>query len=112
MGSIEIFVIFTVRALYLAIVPRSKRFNELVLDAEFFQPLIKQMRHRRLFGNESLCKFSAIVGLNTGQAEKRILHPLGSSALKGMPAPPPVRSPTMLTCGSPFINITKELAAL
>lgn len=47
------------------IVPRSERFNEFVPDAECFQLLLEQMLHRRLIGNESLGKFSAIVGLDT-----------------------------------------------
>ena len=44
MRSIEIFVIFAVRTLDLAIMPRCKRLNELVPDAELFQLLLKQMR--------------------------------------------------------------------
>ena len=44
MRGIEIFVIFSVRTLYLAIVPWRERSNELVPDAEFFQLLLKEMR--------------------------------------------------------------------
>lgn len=36
MRSIEIFVVFAVRTLYLAIVPWSERSNEFVSNAEFF----------------------------------------------------------------------------
>ena len=48
----------------------------------------------------------------TGHAEKRSDQPLGSSEEKGKPAPPPVLSPTTMTCGKCFTNITNELAAL
>ena len=37
MRSIEIFIIFTVRALDFAIVPRCKRLNELVANAKLLQ---------------------------------------------------------------------------
>ena len=47
-----------------------------------------------------------------GQEEKRIAHPLGISDENGRPPPPPVRAPTILTCGSDFITATKLLAAL
>ena len=65
MRSIEVFVIFSVRTFYLAIMARSKRLDELVPDAESVQLTLKQVRHRRLIGKESLGKFSAIVGLDT-----------------------------------------------
>ena len=47
-----------------------------------------------------------------GTAEKRTIHPLGSDELKGIPAPPPVWSPTSFTRGSPFIIMANSLAAL
>ena len=49
---------------------------------------------------------------SAGLAEKRMLHPPGSSELKGMPDPPPVRSPTSNTPGRVFMYMAKELAAL
>ena len=70
MRSIEIFVIFAVRTFYLAIMAWSKRLNELVPDTESVQLTLKQVRHRRLIGNESLGKFSAIVGLDTENLER------------------------------------------
>ena len=48
----------------------------------------------------------------SGQAENRTVHPLGNSLLKGMPAPPPVRSPQMVTLGQHRIYFTNSLAAL
>ena len=47
-----------------------------------------------------------------GQAEKRTIHPLGSSLEKGSPAPPPVRSPTTVTWGKHSMYFTNSLAAL
>lgn len=47
-----------------------------------------------------------------GQAEKRMLQPLGSSAENGMPPPPPVREPMRVTLGNDFITDAKLLAAL
>ena len=49
---------------------------------------------------------------NTGQAEKRILQPFGSSLLKGSPEPPPVLSPITCTLGQHFIHFTNSFAAL
>ena len=57
----------------------------------------------------SVCwPFTSSVGL----AEKRMLHPPGSSELKGKPEPPPVRSPTKITPGIVFMYMVKALAAL
>ena len=47
-----------------------------------------------------------------GQAEKRTDHPRGSSLLKGIPLPPPVRSPMTVTLADARRNMTKALAAL
>ena len=51
-------------------------------------------------------------GSYIGHAEKRMLQPLGSSELNGMPLPPPVVLPIMVTPGMSFIIDTKLLAAL
>lgn len=44
----------------------------------------------------SICSMST---LKCGLAEKRTVHPLGNSEVKGMPEPPPVLSPMMVTLG-------------
>ena len=62
MRSIEIFIIFTVRTLDFAIVPRCKRLNELVANAKLLQFHLEQMR----FGfirNELLCKLGSVICL-------------------------------------------------
>ena len=47
-----------------------------------------------------------------GHAEKRTLQPTGNSVEKGIPAPPPVRSPTTVTLGQQRMYFTNSLAAL
>ena len=47
-----------------------------------------------------------------GLAEKRTLHPLGNSEVKGIPDPPPVLSPMMVTLGRQRMWLTKSLVAL
>ena len=47
-----------------------------------------------------------------GQAENLMPQPHGNSDENGIPHPPPVVAPIMVTCGSCFINATKSLAAL
>lgn len=57
----------------------------------------------------SICSMST---LKCGLAEKRTVHPLGSSEVKGIPEPPPVLSPMMVTLGRQLIWLTKSLVAL
>ena len=64
MRSIEIFVIFTVRTLYLAIVTWGERPDELVPNAEFCQLLLEQMRSG-FVRCELLRKLRAVVSLDT-----------------------------------------------
>ena len=47
-----------------------------------------------------------------GQALNLTAQPFGSSLLIGMPAPPPVLSPTTVTLGQHFMYFTNSLAAL
>ena len=42
-----------------------------------------------------------------GQAEKRTVQPLGRVLLSGSPEPPPVVSPSTITCGRGFSSIVK-----
>ena len=62
MRSIEIFIIFTVRTLDFAIVPRCKRLNELVANAKLLQFHLEQMR-LGFIRNELLCKLGSVIYL-------------------------------------------------
>ena len=58
------------------------------------------------------CSVHCLLTSYMGHAEKRTPHPLGNSLEKGSPAPPPVWSPMMVTCGKHFMYFTNSLAAL
>mgnify|MGYP007106089911 CR=1 FL=1 len=63
MRRIEVFIIFAVRTLDFAIVPRCKRLNELVANAKFLQFHLKQVRSG-FIRNELLCKLGSVVCLD------------------------------------------------
>lgn len=51
------------------------------------------------------------LGSRIGADENRMPHPLGSSEEKGIPEPPPVVAPTILTAGRVRIIETRLFAA-
>ena len=65
MGSIELFIIFAVTALHLAIVPWSERTDQLVTDSQLSQSFFKKSSLFRSRGVEPIGKFRAVVRLNT-----------------------------------------------
>ena len=57
-------------------------------------------------------QFHSRRGPRIEQAENLTVQPLGNSEVKGMPLPPPVVSPTILTLSSDFMMDTKLFVAL
>ena len=74
MGSIEFFVVLAVRAFDLAVVPWSVGTDELVVDAQFFQGLLKKGLAVSAAGVQAVGKFKAVVSLNALNSEGEFLH--------------------------------------
>ena len=65
MGSIEIFVVFAVAALDLAVMSGSVGLYEFVADATLFEARLEQCGRGILGIAQPLCKFSAVIRLHT-----------------------------------------------
>ena len=86
MRSIEVFVVFSVAALNLTVVPGRVRFNQFVPDSEFCQRCLKECGLGAVFGIQPVCKLRAVVCLNTLNGIGELLNTVLDKFIRGIGA--------------------------
>ena len=81
-AGIETFLVLTVAALHLTVVPRSIRANQLMPDAQLSSRPLKQRRQLAFTVGEAVGKLEAIVRLDTLHLDPAARIPRGQSAKK------------------------------
>ena len=71
MGSVEIFIIFSVRTFDFSVVSRCIWFDEFVTYATLFEARLEQCGRRMLRVAEPFCKLGSVVCLNTFYPERK-----------------------------------------
>ena len=74
MRSIEVFIIFSVRTLHLAVMTRCVRFDELVSYPTLFEASLKQCGSGLPSVTKSFCKLCSVIGLYTLYREFKCLE--------------------------------------
>ena len=69
MGSVEVFVILTVRAFYLTVMAWSERTDQLMFNLKLLKRTLKECKIAWYRAGEALGEFKAVVGLNTFDRE-------------------------------------------
>lgn len=79
-AGIEAFLVLTVAALHLTVVPRGIRANQLMPDAQLSSRPLKQSRQLALPAGEAVGKLGTVVRLDTFHLDPAACIPRGQSA--------------------------------
>ena len=74
MRSVELFVVFSVASLHFSVVPWCVGLDQLVPNTKTFQLGFKGRRSIAALGQQSLCKFGAVIGLYTFNRVRKSFH--------------------------------------